>query len=229
MVAELLLKPAAAAPPSPSSVRLDLLAGQAQPERAAQISYLHYMRGFEADAPRFYRREGDYTLALTIAAAWVGVPQAAGADPHRRRPAGQPDHAGQRRRNRDVPHVFSSGMPPNPSTGAPGPPRRMPTAPAARKIAIETTADRRRRYPPGDRPAGGTRGGGARRRSARRRSCWPAKQSPARAGTAAGQRPGRPEIQRLRRRDPKPAQRRAGPGRPRPRSIASARAVRRTG
>ena len=49
---------------------LDLLAAQAQPERARKLGYRQYMRGFEADAPDFYRREGNYTLAERLGAAW---------------------------------------------------------------------------------------------------------------------------------------------------------------
>jgi hypothetical protein len=49
---------------------LDLLAAQAQPERAKKMSYRDYMKAFEADAPWFYRREGHVTLGERLAAAW---------------------------------------------------------------------------------------------------------------------------------------------------------------
>ena len=49
---------------------LDLLAAQAQPERARKLGYRQYMRDFEADAAHFYRREGDYSLAERFRAAW---------------------------------------------------------------------------------------------------------------------------------------------------------------
>jgi hypothetical protein len=50
---------------------LDLLAAQAQPDRARKLDYRQYMQGFEADAARFYRREGNYTLAERLEAAWA--------------------------------------------------------------------------------------------------------------------------------------------------------------
>ena len=50
---------------------LDLLAAQAQPGRGRKHGYRGYMARFEADDPRFYRREGDYTLGERIAAAWT--------------------------------------------------------------------------------------------------------------------------------------------------------------
>jgi hypothetical protein len=49
---------------------LDLLAAQAQPGRMRKLDYRSYMRRFEADAPQFYRREGDYSWAERFAAAW---------------------------------------------------------------------------------------------------------------------------------------------------------------
>lgn len=49
---------------------LDLLAAAAQPDGARKLDYRTYMQSFEADAPTFYRREGDYTLAERLAAAW---------------------------------------------------------------------------------------------------------------------------------------------------------------
>jgi hypothetical protein len=49
---------------------LDLLAAQAQPDRARKLDYRQYMQGFEADAAHFYRREGDYTLGERLKAAW---------------------------------------------------------------------------------------------------------------------------------------------------------------
>jgi hypothetical protein len=50
---------------------LDLLAAAAQPDRTRKLGYRSYMRTFEADAPGFYRREGDYTLGERLAAAWA--------------------------------------------------------------------------------------------------------------------------------------------------------------
>ncbi|HYD05392.1 MAG TPA: FkbM family methyltransferase [Reyranella sp.] len=50
---------------------LDLLAAQVQPERVRKLDYRSYMRGFEADAAHFYRREGDYTWGERFAAAWA--------------------------------------------------------------------------------------------------------------------------------------------------------------
>ncbi|HZQ01805.1 MAG TPA: FkbM family methyltransferase [Reyranella sp.] len=49
---------------------LDLLAAQVQPQRSAKLSYRDYMKAFEADAPWFYRREGDIGLGERLAAAW---------------------------------------------------------------------------------------------------------------------------------------------------------------
>lgn len=51
---------------------LDLLAAQAQPERARKLDYRQYMQGFEADAAHFYRREGNYTWGERLKAAWEG-------------------------------------------------------------------------------------------------------------------------------------------------------------
>lgn len=50
---------------------LDLLAAQAQPDRARKLDYQRYMRGFEADAAHFYRREGNYSLGERFSAAWA--------------------------------------------------------------------------------------------------------------------------------------------------------------
>jgi methyltransferase FkbM-like protein len=49
---------------------LDLLAAQAQPDSARKLDYRQYMRGFEADAAHFYRREGNYTWSERLKAAW---------------------------------------------------------------------------------------------------------------------------------------------------------------
>src|SRR5471032_1549731 len=49
---------------------LDLLALQAQQDRGTRLGYQAYMRTFEADAPSFYRPEGNITLAERLAAAW---------------------------------------------------------------------------------------------------------------------------------------------------------------
>jgi hypothetical protein len=51
---------------------LDLLAAQAQPERARKLDYRQYMQGFEADAAHFYRREGNYSWGERLKAAWEG-------------------------------------------------------------------------------------------------------------------------------------------------------------
>jgi hypothetical protein len=51
---------------------LDLLATQAQPDRARKLDYRRYMQGFEADAARFYRREGNYSWGERLKAAWDG-------------------------------------------------------------------------------------------------------------------------------------------------------------
>jgi hypothetical protein len=50
---------------------LDLLAAQAQPDRARKLDYRQYMRGFEADAAHFYRREGNYSWGERFKAAWA--------------------------------------------------------------------------------------------------------------------------------------------------------------
>ena len=50
---------------------LDLLAAQAQPERARKLDYPAYMRSFEADDRSFYRREGNIGLGERLAAAWA--------------------------------------------------------------------------------------------------------------------------------------------------------------
>jgi hypothetical protein len=71
MAAELLLKRRDHVAPSFDIDRaLDLLAVEAQSEPDRKLDYKSYMRAFEADAPRFYRREGDYTLAERLSAAW---------------------------------------------------------------------------------------------------------------------------------------------------------------
>lgn len=49
---------------------LDLLAAQVQPDRSRKLGYGAYMRSFEADAPWFYRREGNICLSERLAAAW---------------------------------------------------------------------------------------------------------------------------------------------------------------
>ena len=49
---------------------LDLLALQAQSDRGTRLGYQAYMRTFEADAPSFYRREGNISLGERLAAAW---------------------------------------------------------------------------------------------------------------------------------------------------------------
>ncbi len=49
---------------------LDLLALQAQSDRGTRLGYQAYMRTFEADAPSFYRPEGDISLAERLGAAW---------------------------------------------------------------------------------------------------------------------------------------------------------------
>jgi len=49
---------------------LDLMAAQAQPDRRHALDYRAYMRSFEADAPSFYRREGNLGLGERLAAAW---------------------------------------------------------------------------------------------------------------------------------------------------------------
>jgi hypothetical protein len=70
MAAELLTKRGAELGGLVIDRALDLLAAQAQPERLRKLDYRRYMQGFEADAPRFYRREGNYTWAERFAAAW---------------------------------------------------------------------------------------------------------------------------------------------------------------
>jgi len=54
---------------------LDLLAAQAQPDRARKLDYRRYMQGFEADAAHFYRREGNYTVGERLKAAWAAFRQ----------------------------------------------------------------------------------------------------------------------------------------------------------
>ena len=49
---------------------LDLLAAQAQPDRARKLDYASYMKSFEADAGSFYRNEGDISLFERLGAAW---------------------------------------------------------------------------------------------------------------------------------------------------------------
>jgi len=49
---------------------LDLLAAQAQPERARKLDYRAYLRSFESDDRSFYRREGNIGLGERMAAAW---------------------------------------------------------------------------------------------------------------------------------------------------------------
>lgn len=49
---------------------LDLLAAQAQPDTIRKLGYRRYMARFEADHPRLYRREGNYTLGERLGAAW---------------------------------------------------------------------------------------------------------------------------------------------------------------
>jgi hypothetical protein len=49
---------------------LDLLALQAQADRGTRLGYQAYMRTFEADAPSFYRPEGNISLAERLGAAW---------------------------------------------------------------------------------------------------------------------------------------------------------------
>jgi Methyltransferase FkbM domain len=70
LAAELLLKRRAELGGLDIERGLDLLAAQAQPDRMRKLDYRRYMQGFEADAPHFYRREGDYTLAERLKAAW---------------------------------------------------------------------------------------------------------------------------------------------------------------
>jgi len=49
---------------------LDLLALQTQSDRGTRLGYQAYMRSFEADAPSFYRREGNIGLGERLGAAW---------------------------------------------------------------------------------------------------------------------------------------------------------------
>jgi hypothetical protein len=49
---------------------LDLLAAQTQPHPSRKLGYRDYMKAFEADAPWFYRREGNISLGERLAAAW---------------------------------------------------------------------------------------------------------------------------------------------------------------
>jgi Methyltransferase FkbM domain len=70
MAAELLLKRRGELEGLDFNRALDLLAAQAQPERLRKLDYASYMRRFEADAPHFYRREGDYSWGERFAAAW---------------------------------------------------------------------------------------------------------------------------------------------------------------
>ena len=49
---------------------LDLLAAQAQPERARPLGYRDYMARFETDPPDFYRPEGPIPLGERLKAAW---------------------------------------------------------------------------------------------------------------------------------------------------------------
>ncbi len=56
---------------STSTKALDLLAAAAQPDRGRKLDYRNHTRTFEADAPDFYRREGDYTVGERLAAAWA--------------------------------------------------------------------------------------------------------------------------------------------------------------
>jgi hypothetical protein len=70
MAAELLVKRRAELAGLDIERALDLLAAQAQPERIRKLDYQRYIQGFEADAPHFYRREGNYTWAERFAAAW---------------------------------------------------------------------------------------------------------------------------------------------------------------
>jgi len=71
LAAELLLKRRAELAGLDIDRGLDLLAAEAQPEPARKLDYRRYMQGFEADAARFYRREGDYSWGERFAAAWA--------------------------------------------------------------------------------------------------------------------------------------------------------------
>ncbi len=75
MAAELLAKRRAELKGFDIERGLDLLAAQAQPDGARKLGYRQYMQGFEADAPHFYRREGNYTLAERLKAAWSAFRQ----------------------------------------------------------------------------------------------------------------------------------------------------------
>ena len=71
MAAELLLKrPTHVAASLDIDRALDLLAAEAQPESDRKLDYKSYMCTFEADDPRFYRREGNYSWAERFSAAW---------------------------------------------------------------------------------------------------------------------------------------------------------------
>ena len=48
----------------------DVLAGQAQGDRARPLDYRSYMARFESDPPDFYRPEGPIPLRERLAAAW---------------------------------------------------------------------------------------------------------------------------------------------------------------
>ena len=74
MAAELLLaRRAALAETLDIGKALDLLAAQAQPDAGRRLGYRHYMDRFEADDPRFYRREGNYSLGERLGAAWAAL------------------------------------------------------------------------------------------------------------------------------------------------------------
>ena len=49
---------------------LDVLAAQAQGDRARPLDYRSYMARFESDPPDFYRPEGPIPLRERLAAAW---------------------------------------------------------------------------------------------------------------------------------------------------------------
>ncbi len=52
---------------------LDLLAAQSQPDRSRKLGYRAYIREFEADAPSFYRREGNISLRERLSAGWQAL------------------------------------------------------------------------------------------------------------------------------------------------------------
>ena len=52
---------------------LDLLAAQAQGDRARPLDYRRYMAHFESDPPDFYRPEGPIPLRERLAAAWRAI------------------------------------------------------------------------------------------------------------------------------------------------------------